>query len=183
MNEQPGAKGSFSITWSESPRGRSGPKMSSHRLNENVVFAVEQGGPGVLVQGLHIVSGGEGWAVIHAATRMPLLDLVVRAEVEEEARSDLQGPHAESGTQPNSPTGSHCPSHSRRGLGAWWASPVADANCGCGASGRARRQRGRSRSDPQSSSWCIRAHRAPLPSRWGLATLGSGNSALPSTTS
>lgn len=60
-----------------SPRGRSGPTMNSHRLNQNVVLAVEQGGPGVLVQGLHIVTRGERGPVVHAATRMPLLDLAV----------------------------------------------------------------------------------------------------------
>lgn len=83
MNGQPRAKGNFSITWSQTPSGRSGPTMSSHRLNENVVLAIQQGGPGVLVQGLHIVAGREGWAVIHAATRKPLLDLAVCAEVED----------------------------------------------------------------------------------------------------
>lgn len=49
--------------------------MNSHRLDQNIVLAIEQGGPGVLVQGLYIVTGREGRPVVHAATRMPLLDL------------------------------------------------------------------------------------------------------------
>lgn len=77
MNEQHGAKGNFSVARSQTPSGRSGPRANSHRLNENVVLAVQQGGPGVLVQGLHVVSGGEGRAVIHAAAGVPLLDLAV----------------------------------------------------------------------------------------------------------
>ena len=92
MNEQHGARGNFSITWSQTPSGRSGPGTNSHRLNENIVLAIQQGGPGVLVQGLHIVTGREGWAVIHAATRVPLLDLAVWGEGGNEAWRDLQGP-------------------------------------------------------------------------------------------
>lgn len=93
MDEQPGARGnSSSITWSQTPSGRTGPKMNSHRLNQNVVLAIEQGGPGVLVQGLYIVTGGEGRPVIHAATRMPFLDLAMCGEVADEVWSDHQGP-------------------------------------------------------------------------------------------
>ena len=40
----------------------------SHRLNQNVVLAIEERGPGVLVQGLNIVTGRKGWSVVHAAT-------------------------------------------------------------------------------------------------------------------
>lgn len=65
------------------------------------------------------------------------------------------------------PLGPHCPPHSRRGPGAWWASPASGASCGCGASGRAHRPRGPSRSDRKSSSWCTPGRRAPLRSRWG----------------
>lgn len=41
--------------------------------------------------GLYVVTGRKGWSVIHAATRMPLLDLAVCEEVEDEAWSDPQG--------------------------------------------------------------------------------------------
>lgn len=61
----------------------------------------------------------------------------------------------------------HRPSHSRRGPGAWWASPASGASCGCGASGRAHRPRGPSRSGRTSSSWCTPGRRAPLRSRRG----------------
>lgn len=57
--------------------GRSGPKMTSHQLNENVVLTIQQGSPEVLEQGLHIVMGREGWVDTHAATAMPLLELAV----------------------------------------------------------------------------------------------------------
>lgn len=59
------------------PNGRSGPKMNSHQLNENVVLTIQQGSPEVVVQGLHIVVGREGYVDTHAATAMPLLELTV----------------------------------------------------------------------------------------------------------
>lgn len=49
--------------------------LDTYRLHQDVVFAVQEGGPGVLVEGLHVVSGREGQPVIHAAAGMPLLDL------------------------------------------------------------------------------------------------------------
>lgn len=44
------------------------------------------------MQGLYVVTGREGRSVVHAATRMPLLDLAMRKGVEGEAWGDPQGP-------------------------------------------------------------------------------------------
>lgn len=54
----------------------------THRLNQNIVLSIEQGGPGILVQRFYIVPGRDGWSVVHAATGMPLLDLVSAQERE-----------------------------------------------------------------------------------------------------
>lgn len=77
MDEQPGAPGTPLLCNLEpdpqwKPWARDG---ASHRLDQHVVLAVEQGGTGVLMQGLHIVTGREGGPVVHAAARMPFLDL------------------------------------------------------------------------------------------------------------
>lgn len=58
----------------------------THRLHQDIVLAIEEGGSGVLVQGLHVVPGRQGWPVIHAATGMSFLDL-------QEARPQMSGEH------------------------------------------------------------------------------------------
>lgn len=47
----------------------------THRLYQDIVLAVQESGSGILVQGLHVVPGRQGWPVIHAATGMSFLDL------------------------------------------------------------------------------------------------------------
>ena len=183
MDWQSGAREtSSSITWSETLSARSRPKITSHRLNKNVVFAIEKGGTGVLMQGLHVVAGREGWPVIHAATGMPLLDLVEsEGRQRDEAWGDFQGSYPASCPHVRSLPLPHCPPHSHRGQDAWWASPAARGSCGCGASGQVRQPRDRSRSDLQSSSWCTLGHRAPLRGMWGLGTHCPGKSSCMST--
>lgn len=119
------------------------------------------------MQGLYIVTGRKGWSIIHAATRMPLLDLACGKEVQDEAWVTLSIPlipqlHIKFGTQPTSLPGPPIHPYSHRGLDALWVSPVAGASYGCGASGQAHQQMDQSRSDLQSSSWYTPEHRAPL---------------------
>lgn len=116
------------------------------------------------MQGFYVVPGGDGWSVVHAATRMPLLDLVSR----EDRDAPVSGPQAshpipcpKAKSRP-CPRPSHCPLISHRAPGAWWVSPVSDVNCGSGVSGPAHRLRGPSRSGQRSSSWYTLGHRAPL---------------------
>lgn len=77
------------------------------------------------MQGLYVVTGRKGWSVVHAAARMPLLDLAVCEEVEDEAWTDPQGPTAFPISTPSlepSPTPSQGPAahpYSHRGPGAW----------------------------------------------------------------
>lgn len=48
----------------------------SYRLHQHVVLAIEQPRPGVLVQGLHVLSGAGSEPVLRcAAARVPLPDL------------------------------------------------------------------------------------------------------------
>lgn len=55
------------------------PFRATHRLHQDVVFAIQEGGPGVLVQRLYVIPGRQGGPVIHAATGVPFLDLETKA--------------------------------------------------------------------------------------------------------
>lgn len=54
---------------------RPGVPAGTHRLHQDIVLAVQERGSGILVQGLHVVPGRQGWPVIHAATGVSLLNL------------------------------------------------------------------------------------------------------------
>lgn len=59
--------------------------LSTHWLHQDVVFAIEQCGPRVLVQRLHVIPGRQRRPVVHTATRMPLLNL---EEIHQQTRGE-----------------------------------------------------------------------------------------------
>lgn len=52
-----------------SPEPQRSPDVpaGTYWLHQDIVFAIQERGPGILVQRLHVVPGGQRWPVVHTA--------------------------------------------------------------------------------------------------------------------